>query len=232
MQDRAQAFRKLMLLAAINLGLFAGLPSQAHAQQLQLDGGINWAPYNNAGLPPVVYQQALVAPGDYILQPGIPGCGDQRDTRVGQTAQAVATLLLYKSGVGAFLAINGGALAGQLVTQLQQQTAGTGGSIAQLASDLGVSPRYATCGTIVLVAPQGWHFIDAQPAAWNYGTDPFAPGANIACDVASGQPPYVKCRVPDAAWIVVRYPNYVVATFINWARETRVADLEAMIAHD
>ncbi len=95
---------------------------------------------------------------------------------------------------------------------------------------MNASPRYATCGTIVLVAPQGWHFVDALPGAWSYYTNPFAPGANIACNVPSGQPPYVKCQIPDAVWIVVRYPNYIVATFVNWSQETRIADLEAPIA--
>jgi hypothetical protein len=218
--------RTLMALVA---GLLVGLSGLAHAQD-----GINWAPLQ-VGMPPSVDQYIVVAPGDYILQPGIPGCGDHRDTRFSDSVNVISSILLRSWGWGAVLARQGGAFTGWFVTQFQQEAAkGTSGSIAQFASDMGASPRYATCGTAVLVAPAGWHFImnSVLPAEWNQTDNPATLGTSMICNVPSGQEPYVKCHAPDAAWMVAVYPKYVVGTFINWARETRIADLSALIAPD
>jgi hypothetical protein len=177
------------------------------------------------------HQTITVDPGDYILQPGIPQCGDHRDTRVGETVDAVTTLLARSKGWSATLAKVGGAFAGQFVTELQKEVArGTSGSIAQFFNDIGVSPRYATCGTVVLVAPEGWHFVDAKGGAHDLGQESLEGTPEALCDVPNE--PYVKCHVPDAAWMIVRGPKVIVGTFVNWARETRVAGLGGVAVPD
>jgi hypothetical protein len=197
--------------------MFLCLAASSYAQQ-----NVPWQNVN---------QIITVDPGDYILQPGIPQCGDHRDTRVGETVDAVTTLLARSKGWSAALAKTGGALAGQFVTELQEEVArGTSGSIAQFFNDIGVSPRYATCGTVVLVAPEGWHFIDAKGGAVNSGQESLEGTPASICD--DPDEPYVKCHVPDAAWMIIRGPKFIVGTFVNWARETRVAVLGGLAVPD
>jgi hypothetical protein len=219
----ATTIQRLTLMAVI-AGLLVGFAGHAHAQQDGVDFSL-W--------PPAVSQTITVAPGNYILQPGIPGCGDQRDTRFADTVTAVSTLVFRNWGWSTFLAAQGGAFTGWFVTQLQQEVAnGTSSSIAQFFSDISASPRYATCGTVVLVAPQGYHFAyNAIGIAYDQGVDPtsIAPGA--LCDDGS-DPPYVKCRQGYAAWRIVRYDKYIVAQFVNWSSKTRIAGLSGPMLPD
>lgn len=204
----------------------------SQAQQLP-ERQIQWGPLATGGLP-YVYQSLTVGPGDYILQSGVPACSDHRDTRIGDTAAAVTTLLLRKTGIGALLAYEGGSFAGEFITQLQRESANWAGGIAQFFSDIGASPRYATCGTAVLIAPQGWHIVNVVGQAYNQGdlTSHVGPLSLDYANCSRGQEPYVKCNVPDANWMIVRDGRVAVGVFRNWARETRTAQLSAYIAPD
>lgn len=202
----------------VAVSILMALPAAALAQQ---NGGVDWSPVQFRG-DPYVYQYITVQPGQYILQPGIPACGDHRDTRMADTARAATTLALARTGVGAPLAYVGGSLAGQFVSQFQNEVGYMGGSIAQLLSDIGASPRYAACGTIALVVPQGYHVAKVSAFAWNANQNVMSlPVEATTCNVP--QEPYLKCHVPDGAWTLLQNGNVVVGTFINWARETRTA---------
>lgn len=215
------AIQRLTLMAA-TAGLFVGLGTQAHAQLY----GVGVQFVNGIG---TVNQTITVAPGNHILQAGIPPCDDQRDTRFANTIGAVSTVVLGNWGWNPFLAQQGGALTVQFVTRFQQEAAGSGGTIAQFFSDMGASPRYAKCGTVVLIAPQGSHFTNAIAIAYNQGVDPNSIAPNALCDDGS-DPPYAKCRQPYAAWRIVVYNKYIVAMFINWSDYTRQAGLTGILA--
>jgi hypothetical protein len=205
-------------MAVAVVGLFLSLSANA-----QGGGGIDWSPVQFGG-DPYVYQYITVDPGQYILEPGIPQCGDQRDTRMGDEANALASSFLYATGAGSFLAKQGGSLFGNFVTQYQTEVGNaTSGTIAQVLSDLGVVSRYAACGTVVLVVPEHYHVVQIMAGAKDAAGAWTMPVSSTACD----QPeiPYVKCRVPDAAWMNVQYGQIVMGTFVNWSRQVRDAYL-------
>jgi hypothetical protein len=85
---------------------------------------------------------------------------DGREGKAGAQAAALSTALIAKSSPAlAALAPVGGALVGQVVGQVQQELAKTGETIAELLSSLGASPRHASCGTAVLIVPEGHHIV-------------------------------------------------------------------------
>jgi hypothetical protein len=109
-----------------------------------------------------------------------------------------------------------GALVGELVKELQTQLASTSGSVADLLSSLGASPRYASCGTAVLIVPEGYHVRDMKENARNLNDPtPTFPQCTIE------QPPYLRCPIPDTAFANTQAGNVFIATFINWAQEAR-----------
>jgi len=176
-----------------------------------MQGGVVWDPNQ-----PFIIQELLVGPGDYILQPGVPYCADNRDERAGAAAQELVDGIMRRATptLAAFATL-GGILAGQFVTQLQYEIRNTGGTIAQLLSDIGLSPRCANCGTAVLIVPAGYHVTSVV----NLAKDENGPWPMNACGVQ--QPPYMRCLIPDLAFQNVQAGNVVISTVINWARETR-----------
>jgi hypothetical protein len=102
-------------IAVAVVGLFLSLSANA-----QGGSGIDWSPVRFGGNA-YVYQYITVDPGQYILEPGIPQCGDHRDTRMGDEAQALASSFLYGTGIGSFLAKQGGSFVGNFVTQYQTE---------------------------------------------------------------------------------------------------------------
>jgi hypothetical protein len=203
--------------ALVALLCLVGLPVKAQV----LQSGIMWPPaYNPYNVQPAVMEDMLVPPGDYILQPGIPQCQDGRLSMAAQQASQVSAALITKAypSVAAFAQF-GGAIVGQYVNQIQREVAGFGGSLAVLFSDLGLSPRYAACGTALLVIPEGYHITRYMymakdvNAPWNQASD------LPLCETQ--EPPYLKCPIVDAAFQNTQAGNVVISTFINWARETR-----------
>jgi hypothetical protein len=177
-------------------------------------------PKPELNLPGFAFQDLIVGPGDYILEKGVPTCKDGRTSRAGDQASLLAQAFITNSiPILAPLAKQGGALAGQFVTDLQQEVAkGTAGFLASLASQLGVSPRYATCGTFVLVAPAGYQiygyaFRAQDQQKW------LDTGLSVNC--TKQEPPYLSCPLPDARFFTVLNGNVMISTFINWAREVR-----------
>lgn len=190
-----------------------------------------WPPVNNPyNVKPTVGQDIYVGPGDYIVDPEskIPGCGDQRDKHVQEEVTALSTALI----AGAYPALSalapvGGALAGQLVSQLQAQVGKTGGFVSTLLFETGYSPRYANCGTVTLVVPDGYHITKIMPRAME-GND-FgnldASGRPIPFgDCAESFQQYEICAVGWSAWTFRVQGNVVVAVFKNWSGDrTRLA---------
>jgi len=177
-------------------------------------------PIPQQGIPGQVYQDMVVEPGDYILAEGVPQCRDGRISKAGEQATALSTALITNAYPAlAPIAQYGGAMVGQFVSAMQAELAkSTAGTLASLFSNLGLSPRYAACGTAVLVVPMGYHitgrsFLAQNNAAWRSGS------LLLKCDIPS--PPYLKCPLPDGLFANTGDGNVTISTFINWSRDTR-----------
>ena len=186
---------------------------------------------NGEHIPGQVYQDMIVNPGDYILESGVPQCRDGRVSKAAEQASALSAALIAKTYPAlAPVAQYGGAIVGQYVNAMQVEVAkGTAGSLASLFSQLGVSPRFAACGTAALVVPMGFHitgyrFLAQNIAEWQKGA--------LLLDCNIEEPPYLKCPLPDGRFQNTRDGNVVISTFINWAREVRFVRVVVMFEPD
>jgi len=214
------------------LGVLMACPAAAQVPQLMTFPGPEYPqakrdpmtavslPKPELNLPGFAFQDLIVQPGDYILENGVPACKDGRISKAGEQAAFLSQAFITKSlPMLAPLAEQGGALAGQFVTGLQQEVAkGTAGTLASLAAQLGLSPRYATCGTFVLVAPAGYHIIGYAFRAQN---EQKWLDTGLTENCTKQEAPYLSCPIPDARFFTVLNGNVMISTFINWAREVR-----------
>ena len=167
-----------------------------------------------------VFQDLIVQPGDYIRDKGSPTCKDGRISKAAEQAAYLAQGFLTGALPGlAPLAQQGGALEGEFVTRLKEEAAkGTSATLVSLASQFGLSPRYAACGTFVLVVPKGYHVIGHKFMAHN---EQEWLSSGLLLDCTTEQNPYVVCPIPDGRFFTVLNGNVAISTFINWAREAR-----------
>lgn len=180
----------------------------------------SWISYpDQQGNPGEVVEDMIVDPGEYILQAGVPECNDGRLGKAAEEASSLSTALITEEYPElAPVAKYGGAIVGQYVHAMQVSGAGFSGSIASLFSDLGMSPRYATCGTAAFVVPMGYHITGYSFMAQNLAQ--FKSGVLLAiCNIQ--EPPYLKCPLPDGRFANTQAGNVVISTFINWSRDVR-----------
>jgi hypothetical protein len=165
-----------------------------------------------------------------MIASGVPDCADGRLSKQAKQADELFTGLV--SGAYPYLAPVaklGGSLLGQFVNQYQAEVAkGTSGALAELATEMGVSPRYAQCGTSVLVVPLGYQITGYRYLAqnnwdWQHGS--------LLQDCNIQQPPYLVCPLPDGRFQNTTAGNVVISTFINWAREVRFVRVVVYFEH-
>jgi hypothetical protein len=147
------------------------------------------------------------------------------------------------------LAQQGGVIAGQLVTQIQNWGAQQGGSLGEIFNQAGWSPRFANCASVAIVAPPHYHFI-GNPGVI---ADEFNnAGVPRDCSNDTEHPGWILCgdshpdlaqrRFPGCGWAAWKTSDYsetkkvVTAVFKNWSggkgANPRFARLYAFVEPD
>jgi hypothetical protein len=101
----------------------------------------------------VAAESWTVGPGDYILDDGVPGCGQSSIDIIGQAAQALSA---YQAA-GIY-----GALGAVLQTAAQAARPQIGGFIGQVLDSLYGGGRFANCVPVSVVIPAGAQIVGYQ----------------------------------------------------------------------
>jgi hypothetical protein len=151
--------------------------------------------------------------GDFQQKGGIPDCDDRREYRLAPEATALVTVLTY--GHLGVLAGFVGQLAGVAAKQVEDAARKTGGSLSELAVDLGASERYAKCGTVAVVVPTGAKITDVVTLARE------ADGGDWS--ECSEEPPTLPgnhlCAIGWSGWTWNANGRVVVGVFKNWSHD-------------
>jgi len=99
------------------------------------------------------YEEWTVGPGDYILDDGVPGCGQHSLDVVASAAQALAA---YETG-GIY-----GSLGSVLSTVAQQAQPNIGGFVGQAMDAIFGGNRFANCVPVSVVIPAGAQITSIQ----------------------------------------------------------------------
>lgn len=153
------------------------------------------------------YEEWTVGPGDYILDDGVPGCGQHSLDVVAEAAQALAA---YQTG-GIY-----GSLGSVLSTAAKQAQPNIGGFLGQAMDAIFGGNRFANCVPVSVVIPAGAQITGIQlQASDGTGTR----GCTVGQDCQIGWSRFDAPQVLGAGQSKV-----ITSLFRNWSGDrTRVA---------